>query len=243
MRSSYQQTRRYNIKDNTQYTSNYNNDDNTDYLLSIILICVVFSILCFMTSWFFTFSTEDKTYPQTAFIKDITIDEDEAQQNSAFGLVVNSKDQKYKTIPVGPIQINKPNTVYYFDITSDIPVNSWGFLEGEILDKNKDYVFSFGKELWHETGYDEGRWEEADEIMDYKITFPDKGTYYLQVKAESPQPLNYAKITISKLNGSSLPHLWLGIFGIIAAIIFNEIRSSTLSKLFHYIQNNSSDDD
>jgi hypothetical protein len=63
------------------------------------------------------------------------------------------------------------------------------------------------------------------------------------VKAESPQPLNYAKITISKLNGSSLPHLWLGIFGIIAAIIFNEIRSSTLSKLFHYIQNNSSDDD
>ena len=51
----------------------------------------------------------------------------------------------------------------------------------------KQSLFSFGEELWHETGYDEGHWREQNNAFNMDITFPNPGTYYIRFSSESSQ--------------------------------------------------------
>lgn len=63
--------------------------------------------------------------------------------------------------------------------------NYWSFVTVEVLDDDGDYLTGFGVEFWHESGYDEGRWEESDTRESAFVTIPKAGTYTLAVLTES----------------------------------------------------------
>jgi hypothetical protein len=171
----------------------------------IASVFIIFSLISFITAFFFSL---DK--------KQITRD--------SFSLGSPALS--------GPIYVKKHRETYNIEVTANIPKQSWMFIEGEVLDGEKDYLFSFGKELWHETGYDDGYWVENKNNYNIKVTFPNPGRYYLNFKIDNPYSYNSSKtafvVAISKKNGSSIPHLWFGIITLIIGIFLNEIKSRAI---------------
>ena len=133
---------------------------------------------------------------------------------------------------LGPIFVAKNREVFAIRLTAPLPANTWAFLEGEILDAEKEYLFSFGKEIWHETGRDsDGAWQESDLDYTMKVTFPQSGVYYLKLKANGSHDVTAIAVTISKRRGSSLPHLIFGISTLLVGLVLNEMRNKTLTTL------------
>ena len=59
------------------------------------------------------------------------------------------------------------------------------YLSGEVQDADRDTLYEFGKEMWHEDGYDsEGYWSESDRDMKASLSFTELGTYYVQFNSE-----------------------------------------------------------
>lgn len=132
---------------------------------------------------------------------------------------------------VGPIPVDKANTVYEVKVVHNTSDQSYRFIEGTLLDRNKEYLFGFGDEMWQESGYDDGYWSERDNDFTVKVTIPEPGAYYFKFNSEgSSNSGREIKVKISRLNGSSLPHLWMGIFGLIAAIVMWFIRANQAAK-------------
>ena len=146
---------------------------------NICFIVCIFCILCFLTGLFL--------------------------QNSTI------KEKKYastKDYIVGPINVPDKNQVFkitaYFNGS-----NSSTYISGEVLDENEDTLYEFGKDLWHEEGYDsEGHWSESDRKMTANITF-EKGTYYLKFNTEEGT-MNNITITVTQQKGSYIAHLQAG---------------------------------
>jgi hypothetical protein len=133
---------------------------------------------------------------------------------------------------LGPIFVAKNREVFAIRLTAPLPANTWAFLEGEVLDAEKEYLFSFGKEIWHETGRDsDGAWQESDLDYTMKVTFPQPGVYYLKLKANGSHDVTAIAVTISKRRGSSLPHLIFGISTLLIGLVLNELRNKTLATL------------
>ena len=84
------------------------------------------------------------------------------------------------------------------------------YFSGEVLDKDKDTLYEFGKDLWHESGYDsEGYWSESDRNMEAKLAFTEPGTYYIQFHTDENMMKNISlEIVVKK--GSGIPHLMMG---------------------------------
>ena len=126
------------------------------------------------------------------------------------------------------------------------PVNSWTFIEGEVLDADEEYLFSFGDELGHYTGVDsEGPWTEHKNSYSVKLTLPEAGDYFLDFVAETSRggdntPLT---VTVEKLRGSSLPHILAGVVALIIAVMLNEIRNRTINKLIEALADSADADD
>jgi hypothetical protein len=133
---------------------------------------------------------------------------------------------------VGPFQVRKDNQVLFVRIQADLARDSWSFVESEVLDARKDYLFSFGKELWHETGVDdEGAWVEVDRDYEMKMTIPAKGTYYLNIKTQGDKMPSSFLVAIGGAVGSSLPHLWFGIVVLGIGLVLNEAANRTILRL------------
>lgn len=140
----------------------------------------------------------------------------------------NSVNQNLvKNLPVkggilGPINVKKDHSVYSIIIQQ--PLNSfdvWSFVNGSVLDKNKEFLFGFGKELWSEEGYDDGgHWTEQENNYEIKVTFPTKGTYYLEFESENNSS-NVGEITVqvSQKIASSLIFDDLGAISLVIAVI------------------------
>ena len=177
----------------------------------VSLVFLGFAILFLFTSWYMGRSVDERTTTIRA-------------------------NQEY-----GPIKVTKPNTVYEIAVKSSLQKESWAFLEVEVLDAKKQYLFSFSKDLHHETGYDDGYWQETVNSVDMKLTVPDPGMYYLRFKVEGAAK-NKAKannlasstklrLTITRRFGSSLLHMWVGIIVLIIAIVLNELHNRTITRL------------
>ncbi len=154
--------------------------DNLLYNNICIIVCI-FSILCFITALFFHNSViKEKTFYNL-------------QEDATFGPInVTDKSQVYKII----VYFNGDNTSSY--------------ISGEVLDEDKDTLYEFGKDLWHESGYDsEGYWSESDRKMVTDLTFSEKGTYYIQFNTEE-NSMRYLKITVQLKKGSYVAHLEIG---------------------------------
>lgn len=133
----------------------------------------------------------------------------------------------------GPIRVLKFNQAYEVIISADIPIQKWAFIEGEVLDGNKEYLFAFGKELWHEKGRDsDGYWVEKENSYSLKTTFPKPGNYYLRLNLQGDVKSDYTVIVrVTKKLGSSIPHFIFGIIALLIGIVLNEIRN----RFFHRI--------
>jgi hypothetical protein len=184
------------------------------FSLSSLLICG--ALISFFTAWIFTFETS-KIY--------------EGRVNTAhYGLNPNDEEGRQVTM-LGPIEITKPKQVVGVEIATNLPNNSWAFVEGEVLDADKEYLFSFGDEFWHESGYDDGAWEESYDEYEMKITFTEAGRYYLSIKAQANSNVNEIRVRIGQRLGSGIPHFVLGLVLLACGLAIEEMRAKTISKL------------
>ena len=159
--------------------------DNIFYNNICIIVCI-FCIACFFTANYFQFSVKKPYY---------------------FENIENGTT-------IGPIKINKKSAVYKVTATFS-GNNASTYLTGEVLDENKDTLYEFGKDLWHESGYDsEGRWSEADRKMVAYLTFSEKGTYYIQFF-----DAYNVSIKLDLQNGSSVAHNRVGLLFLIIILI------------------------
>lgn len=175
--------------------------DNLLYNNICIIVCI-FSIICFATSMFFHNSTvKEKTFY-------------DLQENSTFGPIkIADTSQVYKIIAY----FNGDNTSSY--------------ISGEVLDQDKDTVYEFGKDLWHESGYDsEGYWSESERRMVADLTFSEKGTYYIKFNTEE-NSMKFLTITVQLKKGSYVAHLEVGaMFLIFAALIWSMLNKKWLKE-------------
>jgi len=199
-------------EDSQSYKKMKKGPDEKIDLAKLDAVFIVFGLLSLLTAYFFSRDT-DKLYDQTIYIG--------AEQSS----LLPYKDDS--SALVGPLQIQKNKTVLDIKLIANLQGgNSWVFLESEVLDHNKEYLFSFGKELWRETGRDyEGRWQESDNKYEMKVTFPKSGSYYLKFNAEGSGNTNSFKVKITKQRGSHLPYFWFGILCLGIVGILNLYRN------------------
>lgn len=159
---------------------------------NLLLIVVIFSIICFITSM-------------------------NLQASTSLG---RTDYDIREGMTYGPIKIDKQPKIY--KIKADFGgSNTSTYLSGEVLDKDKDTLYEFGKDLWHESGYDsDGYWSESERKMTAYLTFKEKGTYYIQFNTEEKNMRNI-DITIQLVKGSYVAHSQFGsLFLLIAMIIF-----------------------
>jgi hypothetical protein len=204
-------------------------EDDID-LGKVATVFIVFGIVSLITAWIFSMETErlfSDTVRTYAYPSAST-------QHPVAGEQEESRDAAI----IGPIAVQKYKEVYEITIASSLPKNSWTFVEGEVLDAKKDYLFSFGKELWHEAGYDsDGAWQESDNSYSIKLTFPKPGQYYLNLKTDGSYNPDAVRVTISKKRGSVIPHVVFAIFTLVIGIVLNEIRNKTLSGMARRMNN------
>ena len=128
----------------------------------------------------------------------------------------------------GPIDVREDRSVYAVEIRNpSLANNSWTFVEAQLLDANREYLFSVGDELSLYRGYDGGEaWTERKDSYVAKLAIPEAGTYYLRVLIEpggsSARPV---RVTVRQLAGSSQPYLVAGIVALIIAVVLHEIQS------------------
>lgn len=119
----------------------------------------------------------------------------------------------------GPIVVAKNRPVIYEIKSHFRGINDSSYIYGEVLDEEKDTLYEFGKDSWHESGYDsEGYWSESDMSMTSKLAFSEPGTYYIKLSTENNK-LSQFNIVLSRKSGSGIPHLMMGIYTLLLLTI------------------------
>lgn len=126
----------------------------------------------------------------------------------------------------GPIKVKKGQSKICTIRANFYGDNTSSYLSGEVLDEDKDTLYEFGKDFWHESGYDsDGYWSESERNMKIDLTFSEEGTYYIQFNTENNSMYNIGiKLEVKK--GSGIPHLMMGTIILIVLLImfyFNNV--------------------
>lgn len=141
----------------------------------------------------------------------------------------------------GPIKVkNKP---VICKIMADFSGNNTSsYLSGEVLDENKDTLYEFGKDLWHESGYDsDGYWSESDRKMTAYLTFKDKGTYYIQFNTDENNMYNIS-VTFQLVKNSYVAHSKAGTLALLLAmIVFYLLNASWINEKMSIIDDKLAD--
>ncbi len=143
---------------------------------------------------------------------------------------------------VGPISVDKDRTVYQIKIEQNVSRDgAWNQITGEVLDENKNPLFSFGEEFWRESGYDDGgRWTEQKTDYDIKITLQE-GTYFLGMASENQDAsLSQVRVTVKKKGGSAVPFFTAGVIALIIGVIVYEMGTGVFRRGFQTINTGSS---
>lgn len=175
--------------------STINTKKKKSTLFGPVGILIGFAVICFMTSMIMN---SDETKPIVATL-------------TAEGGII------------GPFEVKKDRSVYLIEAWQTMGNRDWSFLQGELLDQNQQYLFGFGKELWHEEGRDsDGRWTEGPTNYDIKMTIQKKGNYFIRFSTEKKSSRSIGEITVrvSQKRGSSLGHFVMGIFCFVGAIAY-----------------------
>jgi hypothetical protein len=212
-----------------------------DYALTA-KIFLVYSALSFLTAWCYSWETERVYHDSMILHQDIRQPQAEIDAEAAQEAASGEETGQESSTLIGPITVRKFNAVYTIAIRSPLSENTWAYIEGEVLDRNKNFLFSFGKELWHETGYDdEGQWNESDDSYDMKVTFPTPSTYYIKLKSQTNYALPQAEVTVTRRNGSSIPHMVFGMVTLLIGLYLNEKANRTFTRSYKKMQRYSDD--
>ena len=123
---------------------------------------------------------------------------------------------------VGPLKVEVPNSIYEITVRHAVPLNHSAYIETELLDVNKEYLFSFGNEVWAESGYDEGYYEEKNYDFDFTFTVTNPGEYYLKLTSGDTSRTFYPiTVKIGQEYGSVIGFSWLIVISLIAVIIIH----------------------
>ena len=126
---------------------------------------------------------------------------------------------------IGPIDVQKANHTYRIDVSANLGRQSWSFIEAELLDSQKNYLFSFADEISYYSGYEDGEyWTEHDSHFDMKISFPKVGKYFLKFSSQSNIPPSHIEVKVRRQKGSTIPHLIFGILCLIPACTLYTLR-------------------
>lgn len=130
----------------------------------------------------------------------------------------------------GPIKITNKPKIYKIKAHFNGD-NTSSYISGEVLDEDKDTLYEFGKDLWHESGYDsDGYWSESERNMTAYLTFKEKGTYYVQFHTDENNMHNIS-ITLQLVKGSYVAHSQVGsIFLFIVMILFCMLNRSWIHE-------------
>ena len=128
---------------------------------------------------------------------------------------------------IGPFTIDRPGQVLKVEMSIAQPaLNDWCFVEGELLDEEQDYLISFGQELWHETGRDdEGLWDETEKNSEMKLTIPQRGKYYFNIRTQGNFRPDQIFVTLTLPYASSIPHMIFGFMTLLIGVALKKIRS------------------
>lgn len=140
---------------------------------------------------------------------------------------------------LGPFRIADDGTVLEIKVWQNPDRESWNFVAGSVLDAEQNYLFGFGDEMWHETGYDEGYWSETKNSYDAKIRLP-QGQYYLNFETEikpgsTPGPVS---VRVERQLGSSLPFWVLAVIALIAAVLSYRRSEATPEEMLAAFRRN-----
>jgi len=144
--------------------------------------------------------------------------------------------------PAGPITTTSSDTVLNIGLAHATPNQTWASIEASILDSRQKRLFSFGDEVFAESGRDsEGSWSESKTTFDMKVTIPDPGTYFINIgvtagrvgQKADPAISSQARsrVVVAIQRGSSIPHLVVGILALIIGLILNEMQNRTFTRL------------
>lgn len=165
------------------------------------------------------------------------------------GSYTNSGGGPVEVVLAGPFEVDKYRAVYGLDLKiSGLPQNSWTYLEGELLDEEQNYLFSFGRELWHETGVSEGEyWSESRTAHDLKFTIARPGRYYLNLKLDAGEiggaVPDSVSLKLTRRLGSAMPHALFGLLCLVPGLIIDLARRGTLGRLLAAARAGDDDDE
>ena len=164
--------------------------ENLFFYNNLMLIVAIFCAVCFFTY----FTIESETVAKRSYSLD---------EGSTYGPIVVKKGQP-KICKIRSSMRGDNQNIYF---------------SGEVLDEDKETLYEFGKDLWHEDGYDsEGYWSESDRDMETRLAFTEPGTYYIQFHTDENRMGNIS-LEISVKKGSGIPHFMLG-FYLLCAVMF-----------------------
>ena len=142
-----------------------------------------------------------------------------------------------RSLPIGQItqaiKTLKPFETIEVSVYGRLPNNSWTFVEGQVLDEKKEYLFSFGKELWAESGRDaDGVWSESDTSYSIDLTIPNPGLFYLKFESDRyADKRRGIAVIVTRKNGSWIPHFWFGLVCLLIGVVLNEIKNKWFRRL------------
>ncbi len=127
---------------------------------------------------------------------------------------------------IGPIEVKKENTAYTVKVSQPVALNAWSAINIDVFDEAGEYLFSFNGDMWHESGYDEGYWEEETSTFDLDVNFNKPGKYTLDVSVESSDVnnVNDLFVSVEERRGSAILFYWMIFASIILAFIVLKIK-------------------
>lgn len=183
----------------------------------IASIFILFGILGLVTSWIYSGESNEVAYFKQA---------PDWKKN---------KTSATATFEVGPLRVDKDNSVYRVKVEADVPAKNWSYIDGSLLDRNGKFLFGFGKDLWHERGSDPdgSSWSQAVTSFEMDFVAPEKGTYSLRFNAsQSSLQDTHVSVHVYEKAGSGVPHLLYGIIVLILGVVINEIRNRSFKRTF-----------
>lgn len=127
---------------------------------------------------------------------------------------------------IGPIEVKKENTVFTVKASQPVALNAWSAVNIDVYDEAGDYLFSFNGDMWHESGYDEGYWEEEVSTVDLDINFTRPGKYTIDVSVESSNVnnVNDLFVSVEERRGSAILFYWMILASFILIFIIFKIK-------------------
>lgn len=138
---------------------------------------------------------------------------------------------------IGPITVNEEGKIY--SVTSQLITGSqwdWSFISGELLDSNKNSLFSFAMELYPQRGENsssgtvDGLKYKTGKSFTTDFTIKNKGQYYLKfIQDAKPSGITAPKLSINikTQQYSPVPHRKFAIILIIIGFILRFLPSNS----------------